>query len=120
VVHLARDAAGHGSFVDPTPAENEEVARARSSSALRALDPEAVDNIDLLTIVEHELGHVLGMDDLDPQADDLMSSTSPAGLRRRLGPTAIDAVLGASYAVAQSDKDGQAVQQVRQRRCVHM
>jgi len=31
--------------------------------------------------VVHELGHVLGFEDLDPEADDLMSATLDAGVR---------------------------------------
>jgi hypothetical protein len=42
----------------------------------------AVDRIDLLTVVEHELGHVAGLDDLDPFADNLMSGSLASGIRR--------------------------------------
>ncbi|MCO6455093.1 MAG: choice-of-anchor D domain-containing protein [Pirellulaceae bacterium] len=40
--------------------------------------------IDLLTVVAHELGHVLGLDDLDASAhpDDIMAGTLAAGVRR--------------------------------------
>ena len=39
----------------------------------RAIDPQAVDRIDLLTVVEYELGHILGLRDLNTSTDDLMS-----------------------------------------------
>jgi hypothetical protein len=38
--------------------------------------------MDLLTVVTHELGHVLGFNDLDPNAGALMSGTLEAGTRR--------------------------------------
>jgi len=41
--------------------------------------------MDLLTVVEHELGHQLGLDDVDPAAHpaDLMASTLATGVRRQ-------------------------------------
>jgi hypothetical protein len=64
-ISIDRDAAGHGWFLDS-----------------RAIDPKAVDQIDLLTVVEHELGHVAGLDDLDALADNLMCGTLGGGVRR--------------------------------------
>ena len=61
VVYLDANAAGNGWFVDPTPAQNEEFSASAGRQQLRAVDPRAVDHIDLLTVVEHELGHVLGL-----------------------------------------------------------
>jgi hypothetical protein len=84
-VYLDRDAAGHGWFVDTTPNQNEEYRSIGSGGALRAFDPRAVDRIDLLTVVEHELGHVLGFEDLDASTDRLMAGLLEAGVRR-LGP----------------------------------
>ena len=70
-VYFDQDAAGHGRFVDPTPAWNEEPARTPSNHRLRAVDPRAVDRIDLVTVAERELGHVAGFDDLDALARQL-------------------------------------------------
>jgi hypothetical protein len=50
--------------------------------SLGAVDSRAVDQIDLLSVVEHELGHVLGLGDLDALADSLMSGTLGTGVRR--------------------------------------
>ena len=53
----------------------------QSNQQLRAIDPRAVDRIDLLTVVEHELGHVAGLGDLDASADNLMSGVLGVGVR---------------------------------------
>jgi hypothetical protein len=45
------------------------VTLAAGGGSLHAVDARAVDKIDLLTVVEHELGHILGFDDLDASAD---------------------------------------------------
>jgi hypothetical protein len=87
------DAAGHGWFVDPTPAADEEFVAAGGRSSV-ALDPAAVDRIDLLTVVQHELGHVAGLEDRESN-DGLMSATLPVGLRRTVGTAEFDAALAA-------------------------
>jgi hypothetical protein len=48
----------------------------------------AFGRMDLLTVVEHELGHVLGLSDLDPQAvpHSLMTQTLDTGVRRLPAP----------------------------------
>jgi len=91
-IYLDRDAAGHGWFVDPTPGDAEEF-RATADGTLQAVDARAVDRIDLLTVVSHELGHVLGLEDLDASAGSLMSGTLQPGLRRRPSAAEIDAAL---------------------------
>ena len=60
------------------------------ATQLRAVDPRAIDRIDLLTVVEHELGHMLGLSDLASSANDLMSRTLSVGVRRNV--TEADAV----------------------------
>jgi urease beta subunit len=90
-IFLDVDAAGHGWFVDPTPGANEEFAP-RTAGRLVAVDPAAVDRIDLLTVVSHEIGHQLGLDDLD-DSDGLMNGALGTGRRREPGVHEIDAVL---------------------------
>ena len=53
------------------------------------MDPRAVDRIDLLTVVEHELGHIAGLGDLDALANNLMSGTLGVGVRREPSPITI-------------------------------
>jgi hypothetical protein len=90
---VGADAAGHGWFVDPTPAQDEEFDRHGSDGQLHAVDPRAVDRIDLLTVAEHEMGHVAGLDDLDPTATGLMGGKLGTGVRRDVGQAEIDALL---------------------------
>lgn len=76
-IYLDGNASGHGWFVDPTPLEDEEFAP-------NAVDDYAATRMDLLTVVLHELGHLAGLDDLDPLAHfgDLMGATLDVGTRR--------------------------------------
>ena len=79
---------GYGWFVDATPWEDEEF-----DGSLEAADNAARQRVDLLTVVMHELGHVLGFEDLDPAThiDDLMAAgLQPGG--RRVAQTAHDNV----------------------------
>jgi hypothetical protein len=92
-IYLDSNAAGHGWFVDSTPVRDEEFTSSESDGRLLAVDPRAVDRIDLLTVVEHELGHIAGFDDLDALVDDVMSGVLSAGIRRNASHT--DAVLAA-------------------------
>ena len=57
------DAAGHGWFVDATPYDDEEFLPVDSSDlVLEAITgSKAAGRMDLLTVVMHELGHVLGL-----------------------------------------------------------
>jgi hypothetical protein len=56
-----------------------------------SLDPNTVapGRMDLLTVVEHELGHVLGQDDVDPSVapNALMTMTLASGVRRVVSPS---------------------------------
>jgi uncharacterized delta-60 repeat protein len=87
VVQIDANAAGYGWFVDPTPTSNEEFSSPAGSSQLKAVDPQALDHIDLLTVVEHELGHVAGLGDLSGLASDIMNGVLGAGVRRLASAT---------------------------------
>jgi hypothetical protein len=89
VVVLDATADGWGWFIDPTPADDTEFGLAVGGGELQAgPGSPAYGHVDLLTVVEHELGHVLGLDDIAPgvRAHDLMTTTLPLGTRRLLTP----------------------------------
>ncbi len=70
VVWIDRDAAGFGWFVDRTPDTDEEFGQSGA----------ATGRMDLLTVLAHELGHVLGFEhDMEP--GHLMSETLAPGTR---------------------------------------
>ena len=73
VVQLDATAAGFGWFVDPTPANDSEFAGRKPPPA----------GMDLLTVVMHELGHELGLPDLDPATHpgDVMAEGLAPGVR---------------------------------------
>ncbi|PLX89359.1 MAG: hypothetical protein C0619_11450 [Desulfuromonas sp.] len=54
------DGAGHGWFVDSTPADDAEFVADGSGSLVAPGDSEAAGNMDLLSAVMHELGHAAG------------------------------------------------------------
>ena len=70
-------AAGYGWFVDETPYEDSEF---DGNSG----EPLVAEDMDLLTVVMHELGHILGYDDIKAEDDpgNLMSDTLDGGIRR--------------------------------------
>jgi hypothetical protein len=73
------NAAGYGWFVDPTPLE--------SSEFKGTVAGPAVGHVDLLTVMVHELGHVLGIAELD-NPNDVMFEYLYVGVRKV--PTAAD------------------------------
>jgi hypothetical protein len=97
------DGAGLGWFVDPTPAVDEEFRQPTRIGTARAVDGSAAEGIDLLSVLAHELGHLLGLEDVDPvtKAHDLMAATLPAGVRR------VPAVGSNRWTVAAGDERAQ-------------
>jgi hypothetical protein len=82
VVLLDADAAGYGWFIDETPFDDDEFVSQTSDGDLEAASTEeAFGHMDLLTVVMHELGHILGFEDVDPEAHNLMSATLDASVR---------------------------------------
>jgi hypothetical protein len=73
-IWLDTDAAGRGWFVDATPRDDVEFASSARGPSRR--------RVDLLTVVSHELGHVLGLRDHDGD-DAPMSERLAVGRRRR-------------------------------------
>jgi hypothetical protein len=75
---LDRSAAGYGWFIDRTPADDSEFAAGVVNSPARG-------HMDLLTVVTHEIGHVLGFP--DNHSGGLMDEALPVGVRRVPGPS---------------------------------
>jgi hypothetical protein len=87
VIELDIDAAGHGWFVDPTPGDDSEFAA--DGRALAGAGAEG--DIDLLTAITHEFGHVLGF---DHDSGPIMADTLTTGVRLQPGEEALaDAVV---------------------------
>lgn len=80
-IYIDQNAAGYGWFVDVSPAAFTQ----RDSHEWSAIpESRAFGRMDLLTVVEHELGHVLGLGSFDPSIapHSLMSLSLPTGTRR--------------------------------------
>ena len=79
-VQIDKDAAGYGWFVDATPRDDAEFA-VRSAAGDRDARPgsAARERVDLLSVVMHELGHVLGRAHED---SGVMAATLPLATRR--------------------------------------
>jgi CSLREA domain-containing protein len=84
VITMSADAAGWGWFVDPTPDQDEEFALMAADGLHAQPGSPATGKMDLLTALEHELGHELGLLDLDPASDPgaVLDATLPTGVRR--------------------------------------
>ncbi|WP_406699030.1 tandem-95 repeat protein [Singulisphaera sp. Ch08] len=76
-ITIDRDAAGYGWFVDPTPDSDSEFTTGVAGPAAAL--------IDLLSVLEHEFGHLLGFGHSDHAGlDDLMAEALRPGVRRRV------------------------------------
>jgi hypothetical protein len=84
-IWLDRDAAGHGWFLDASSTSDRSFAAAGQRQDRFAHEGSAAaGRMDLLTVVAHELGHILGFASVDARAlpHHLMTMTLAAGVRR--------------------------------------
>ena len=70
-IYFDANAAGRGWFVDPTPGNDSEFTTPGNQGEQHRMD--------LLTVLEHELGHLPGK---EHQSSGVMIDTLPAGMRR--------------------------------------
>ncbi|MEN8205399.1 MAG: calcium-binding protein, partial [Pseudomonadota bacterium] len=99
-VEIDVDAAGHGWFVDPTPMDDAEFRRHIPGTGLAATpDSDAYDRIDLLSVIMHELGHVLDLSHESGQP--FMADTLTDG--QRLDTLPADSIPVAEEAVGHDD-----------------
>src|SRR5205823_4052799 len=90
VVRIDATAEGYGWYIDAAPGGNASFTQVVTGTELHAAPGSpAADEMDLLTVVMHELGHVLGYDDLRNETNphDLMAVSLAPGVRRLPGIT---------------------------------
>jgi hypothetical protein len=91
-IWLSNNAAGAGWFVDQTTMQG----LGFNSSSIALPLSAATNRVDLLTVVSHELGHVLGLGDLEATigTPSTMTESLAAGIRRIPGSLTTGATLG--------------------------
>ncbi|MGB6045119.1 MAG: PA14 domain-containing protein, partial [Pirellulales bacterium] len=126
-ITLDVDAAGIGWFVDATPADSLEYT-ATTSHSFMATEGEAARRIDLLTAVMHEMGHVLGLEEMygDESEDDLMYGWLANGVRRIPTLRSVDAFFAADEDIWMGTsrkvviEHAQTIGSVDDQRCAHL
>jgi hypothetical protein len=86
-ITLDINAAGYGWYIDPTPYDDSEFSVQQSAvSGQRSMD--------LLTVIYHEMGHAIGLDDdySDPDSEDIMNGWLPTGVRRIPSAEVLDGI----------------------------
>jgi hypothetical protein len=114
-IYLDTTAQGWGWFIDPTPGQNSAFPVQVAKTEDLATSGPAAGQMDLLTVIMHEMGHFLGHNDLDPQLApyDLMSADLAAGVRRLPDSAVVAAVAQARSAQAQANGQAGAAAQAK-------
>jgi hypothetical protein len=81
-ISLDADAAGFGWYIDPTPTSNAAFRPVSATTLLAPPGSAAAGHMDLLTVIAHELGHILNLPDVISGPDTLMTQGLTAGTRR--------------------------------------
>jgi len=96
-IYIDPTALGYGWYIDATPGDNSAFGVAASQYELHAgVDSPAYNKMDLLTLVAHELGHIIGLLDYAGSGD-LMDGTLGTGTRRLPSAADVDAVLTGDF-----------------------
>lgn len=78
-IYIDVDAAGYGWFIDSTPTGYSEYTWSSELTLIALPDSDAADGIDLWTVIQHELGHLL---DYEHSETGLMQETLVPGIRK--------------------------------------
>ncbi len=82
--------AGHGWFVDLSPADNSEFGVLNPDTLAMTVEGPASGRMDLVTVVMHEIGHVLGFDHTEAEVYAVMHEDLEPGVRYLLDDSGID------------------------------
>ncbi|QDT41429.1 hypothetical protein Pan241w_14900 [Gimesia alba] len=80
-IYLDQNAAGYGWFVDTTPFDNSEFKNESELTLIALPDSDAFGYIDLWTVINHEIYHLLGY---NHEADGLMKNLLLPGIRKNM------------------------------------
>jgi membrane-associated phospholipid phosphatase len=97
-IWLDDNAAGWGWFVDRTPRNDSEFTRKGNQGEQ--------NRMDLLTVLEHEIGHLIGR---EHEADGVMEATLTAGTRRAIDAVPLTDAIGAGVDLTGLQLDGKAL-----------